>query len=95
MWSAQWLLIKEYMKLYEKSNNPNWKARLQPLNPIDARAIDIKYHWACYIKFVHRGNEEEAKLKMPAENPKRVAANIEFLSLIEYLLDKGEIHRFH
>jgi hypothetical protein len=36
------------------SENSEWKVKLQPLDPHDARAIDIKYHLYCYVKNVQR-----------------------------------------
>ena len=78
-------------KVVEASENDIWKVNLQPLNPNDARVIDIKYHQPCYVKYVQRAGKTETECAPSNTNGDILAADIEFFSLIDNLLQNGEI----
>lgn len=45
---------RKIREIFETSNNSDWKVRLQPLSPDDARTIDIMYSLVCYITVSRR-----------------------------------------
>ena len=76
----------------EKSENDNFRVRLSiAINPLDAHAIDVRYHMKCWSKHIEnvlrRTDSDEAHEIAEAD----YAAEIEFISLIETLLSDGSI----
>ena len=76
----------------EKSNNDSLRVKLSTaINPNDAHAIDIQYHnkyWTCHVTNVLRLQVPETQTDSTAND---IAADIEFLSLVEEALVEGEI----
>lgn len=90
---------KKIREAVEASSNSEWKVRLQPLNPNDARAVDIKYHRDCYVKHVVRqdpgtqgDSKEEHQVQHDAQSEQLISAEIEFINLLQNLFKDGEIH---
>lgn len=64
------------------------------INPEDAHAIDIRYHIGCWntnVKSVLRKYDNEMQLKDIVQDASEMAADIEFLSLLETELKTGKI----
>ena len=87
---------KKIREIVGKSDNSEWKVRLQPLNPDDARAIDIKYHRVCYItasrRFSNPSNDSDMEqVESSCYFEKIVSADIEFISLLKTTLAEKNI----
>lgn len=87
---------KKIREAVDKSNNDKWKVKLQPIDPDDARSIDIKYHRKCYITYVLRGKSDSQQLEEKEQdiketNERLVAADCEFFSLMKSTLSDGKI----
>ena len=64
------------------------------IEPKDALPKDVHYHRACWMKHEIRAMTPEDKARADAkdsEQENKVAADIEFLHLIQELLKKGKI----
>ena len=84
---------EQIRKAVEQSANETWKVQLSAaINADDARAIDVKYHPACWVKHVQRAPKRDSQDRQrPAEdtNVGVIASDIEFLSLVKSLLTDG------
>ena len=72
-----------------RSNNGDWKIRLQSLDAKDARAIDIKYNFPCYVRYVPRSETVIAPDDSDSNMTHTIAA--EFYSLVEKALKEGKV----
>jgi hypothetical protein len=76
----------------EKSNDNNYRVKLSTaISPNDAHAIDIQYHnkcWTTHVTNVLRKQSQERSIPNAANE---IAADIEFVSLVEETLIAGEI----
>ena len=75
----------------EASSNEEWKVKLQPLSPDDARAIDIKYHLKCYVKHVQRSGPSATTTASDDKCARALCADKEFLAILTTMLSKGQI----
>ena len=80
-----------------ESNNETWRVNLSAnISANDARAIDIKYHLPCWVKYVQRapkrGRDDTAQTHSGEEtNVGIIASDIEFICLVKSLLNDGPI----
>ena len=74
-----------------RSNNDDWKIRLQSLDAKDARAIDIKYNFLYYVSYVPRSETVIAHDDADSNRTRTIAADIEFYSLVKNALKEGEV----
>ena len=86
---------KQLSEFVENSHNDLYKVYLtSTIEPKDALPKDVHYHRACWMKHVIRAMTPEDKARADAqdsEQENKVAADIEFLHLIQELLKKGKI----
>ena len=86
-------------KAVEVSNNEQWKVQLgAAISANDARAIDVKYHLACWVKHVQRASKKgsEATAHFQAHTAEEtnigiIASDIEFICLVKGLLRDGSV----
>ena len=71
------------------SNNGDWKIRLQSLDAKDARAINIKYNFPCYVRYVPRSETVIAPGDSDSNRTRIIAA--EFYSLVQKALKEGKV----
>ena len=71
----------------ESSQNRAWQVKLQPLNPDDARSIDVKYHLYCYVKYVQRSGQQAASYD---DHIREVCVDTEFFSIMRNMLTGGK-----
>ena len=72
-----------------RSNNDDWKIRLQSLDAKDARAIDIKHNLSCYVRYVPRSETVIAPDDSDSNRTRTIAA--EFYSLVKKALKEGKV----
>ena len=71
------------------NNNGDWKIRLQSLDAKDARAINIKYNFPCYVRYVPRSETVIAPGDSDSNRTRIIAA--EFYSLGKKALKEGKV----
>jgi len=74
----------------EASQNREWQVKLQPLNPDDARSIDIKYHLYCYVKYVQRAGQRDVPVATYDDHIREVRVDTEFFSILRNMLTGGK-----
>ena len=72
-----------------RSNNDDWKIRLQSLDAKDARAIDIKHNLSCYVRYVPRSEIVIAPDDSDSNRTRTIAA--ELYSLVEKALKEEKV----
>ena len=86
---------KQLLEFVKNCHNDLYKVYLtSTIEPEDALPKDVHYHRACWMKHVIRAMTPEDKARADAqdsEQENKVAADIEFLHLIQELLKKGKI----
>jgi len=83
---------KQLSDFVQNCDNDLFKVFLNSaIRPEDALSIDVQYHRTCWTKYVVRGQEIKSKNldSVPLQN--KIAADVEFLNLINNLLSKGKI----
>ena len=80
---------RQIREVVEKSDNREWQVRMQPLNPDDARAINVKYHLYCYVKYVQRAGSGDQDTASNDEVMHRMSVDTEFCSLLRSMLSDG------
>jgi len=84
---------RQIREAVELSNNREWQVKLQPLNPDDARSIDIKYHLYCYVKYVQRAGQYVSPAAAPSYDDRmhEASADTEFVYILRNMLSDGNI----
>ena len=72
-----------------RSNNDDWKIRLQSLDAKDARAIDIKHNLSCYVRYVPRSETVIALDDSDSNRTRTIAA--EFYCLVKKALKERKV----
>ena len=72
-----------------RSNNDDWKIRLQSLDANDARAIDIQHNLSCYGGYVPRSKTVIPPDDSDSNRTRTIAA--EFYSLVKKALKEGKV----
>jgi hypothetical protein len=80
---------RQIKEVVEKSNNREWQVRLQPLNPDDARAINVKYHLYCFVKHVQRAGSSEQATVSNDDAINKMSVNNEFCGILRSMLSDG------
>ena len=88
---------KQLKKAVEEGSNHKWKVQLSAaISADDAHAIDVKYHLPCWVQNVQRApksgtSSDDKEHTLQETNISKIAADIEFVSLVRSLLQAGEI----
>ena len=82
---------RQIREVVELSNNRQWQVKLQPLNPDDARSVDIKYHLYCYVKYVQRSGSSPCDLPVASYDDciREACVDTEFISILRNMLTDG------
>ena len=73
----------------QRSNNDDWKIRLESLDAKDARAIDIKHNLSCYVRYVPISETVIAPDDSDSNRTRTIAA--EFYSLVKKADKEGKV----
>lgn len=80
---------KQIREVVEKSQNREWQVKLQPINPDDARAINVKYHLYCYVKHVQRAGTGDLPMVSRDEQIHQISVDTELCSILKNMLTEG------
>ena len=76
---------KQLHDFVKNCDNDLYKVYLSSaIKPDDALSIDVQYHRTCWTKHVVRTTDNFPQLESTVEKENEIAANIEFLNLIEH-----------
>jgi hypothetical protein len=78
---------RQIREAVELSGNREWQVKLQPLNPDDARAIDIKLY--CYVKHVRLSGVHDVPVPTNDDLIHQISVDTEFFSILRNMLTEG------